>query len=69
MFSVVAGIVDRGDGFHVVVGPLGNMFCHKGQGERIYVHPTLIFQGSVPDHAVFTMMNTMMEYVRERRMP
>jgi hypothetical protein len=46
--SAVAGIVDRGGGLRVVVGPRSNMRFHVAAGERLFIVPGFKVQEPVP---------------------
>lgn len=60
--SAVAGIIDRGGGLRVVVGPRGNMIYHIGRGERLYLIEGLKVREPVAWGAVPALIET----VRER---
>ena len=51
MLSAVAGILDRGGGFRVVITQPELMHHHVGPGERLFVVPGLMVQEPVEDSA------------------
>lgn len=67
MLSAVAGIVDRGGGIRVVVGPRRNMILHRGPGEHLFIVPELKVQEPVPwGKAQADLIENVRSYVRAR---
>ena len=49
MKSQVAGILDKGGGFRVVITQPGQFHHHVGPGERLFVIPDLMVEEPVTD--------------------
>ena len=66
MKSAVAGVVDRGGGLRVVVGPRAGMKYHRGDGEYLYILPGLRVIEPVPIEEAAELIERVTQYVRQR---
>lgn len=66
-YNVAAGIIDVNGGLRVVVGPLGQMWCHLGPNEKLYILPEQKFDEDNNNINAVFLIKTIEDYIQSKQ--